>query len=238
MLSVRGLCKARRFRDITFDVHRREVLGLAGLMGAGRTDVVNAIYGLAPADAGTIFVRQHPVRIRSSRDALRAGIGLVTEDRKRFGIVPTLGIQHNLTLAALHRWCRHGFIDPAAEARAADEQIRSFAIRAAGKHQLVDRLSGGNQQKVVLARTLLAEPDILLLDEPTRGIDIAAKREVHAFIGQWVRAGKAVVLVSSELPELLALSDRILVMREGERTAEFEARFTTPEEILKFAMPP
>ncbi len=236
-LSVRGLNKTGKFADVSFDVRRGEVLGLAGLMGAGRSEIVSAIYGLDPADSGEIQVSGRPVIIRKPKDALRAGIGLVTEDRKRFGFVPALGVKQNLTLASLRQWCSAGFIRSESEKRAAEEQVHAFGIKAAHLQQHVEHLSGGNQQKVAIARTLLAGPEILLVDEPTRGIDIAAKAEVHALIRQLARRGKAIVLVSSELPELFSLSDRILVLRQGRVSAEFETRRTTPEEVLKFAMP-
>jgi ABC-type sugar transport system ATPase subunit len=214
-----------------------EILGLGGLMGAGRTDVLNVIYGLAPANAGEIRVRGRIVRIRRPGDALRAGIGLVSEDRKIYGLVPTFGVQSNMTLAALRRWCCAGFVDTAAERKIADQQIGRLGIRAQHRNQPVLRLSGGNQQKVVLARTLLTGPDILLVDEPTRGIDIGAKAEVHAIIRELARAGKAVVVVSSELPELLSLSHRVLVMRQGVITGELNPREATPEQFLRLAMP-
>lgn len=236
-LSVRHLGKRGRFQRVSFDVRGGEVLGLAGLMGAGRTEVVNAIFGLDASDEGEILVNQRPVRITRPRDALRAGIGLVSEDRKQFGLVPGLGVRCNITLSSLRRWSRAGFIEEAVENRVAVEQVRALSIKAADLDQPVAHLSGGNQQKVVLARTLLTQPRILLLDEPTRGIDIAAKAEVHAIIAQLVREGLAVVLVSSELPELLSLSDRLLVMCQGSVTAELDARQTHSEEILKFAMP-
>lgn len=236
-LSVRGLRKTGWFREVSFEVRRGEILGLAGLMGAGRTALVNAIYGLEPAEAGEIRVNGKAVGIRQPADALAAGIGLVSEDRKVFGLVPTLGVRPNMTLSALQRWCRCGVIHHAAEARAAEEQLRALAIKTSSPDEPVEHLSGGNQQKVVLARTLLTEPQILLLDEPTRGIDIAAKAEVHALIARLAALGKAAVLVSSELPELFRLSSRMLVMRQGEVTAELDARRTTSEEVLKFAMP-
>jgi ABC-type sugar transport system ATPase subunit len=236
-LAVRGLSKAGRFRDVSFQVRRGEVLGFAGLMGAGRTDVVNALYGLAPADTGEILVHGRPARIRSPRQAIRLGLGLVTEDRKEFGLVLPMSVKHNLTLTDLRRCCRAGVIRHATENRLADERLSAFAIRAAHRNQAVGLLSGGNQQKVVMAKTLLAEPQILLLVEPTRGIDIGAKAEVHALIAGLARAGKAVVLVSSELPELLALSDRLVVLREGVVTAELDARQAAPEQVLRLAMP-
>ncbi len=236
-LSVCGLGKTGRFENVSFDVHPGEILGIAGLMGAGRTDVLNAIYGLHPADAGEIRVEDHPVTVAKPRDALRAGIGLVSEDRKQFGFVPWLGVKQNMTLASLRRWCHLGRIDHDAENRAVEDQVQAFGIRSAGNDQPVVRLSGGNQQKVVLARSLLAEPKILLLDEPTRGIDIAAKAEVHELIARLAETGKAIVLVSSELPELLSLSHRLLVLSEGRLTAELDPQRTSQEEILKFAMP-
>jgi len=232
-LEVRGLTKPGQFRDISFTLRRGEILGLAGLMGAGRTDVVNAIYGLAPATSGEIRIHGRSVRISGPAAAIAAGIALVSEDRKEFGLVLPMSLQHNLTLASL----RQRWIDQRQESALADAQIRSFGIRAAGRHQAVMHLSGGNQQKVVLAKAMLTEPDILILDEPTRGIDIGAKTEIYALINRLACAGRAVLLVSSELPELLLLSDRLLVMREGAVSAEFDTRQTTQEEILKFAMP-
>jgi ABC-type sugar transport system ATPase subunit len=237
ILSVSQLEKRGRFRGVSFDVKPGEILGLAGLMGAGRTDVLHAIYGLEPADRGSIFVGGESVRIRNPAEALAAGIALVTEDRKEFGIVPTLGVRANMTLAALREWCRAGVVRQGAERRVAAEQIRAFGIQVRHPDQSVEYLSGGNQQKVVLARALLTSPRVLLLDEPTRGIDIGAKAEVHALITRLTASGSAVVLVSSEMPELFSLSHRILVLRQGEVTAELETRNATPEEVLRYAMP-
>jgi inositol transport system ATP-binding protein len=237
VLAVRGLSKAGRFREVHLELRRGEVVGLAGLMGAGRTDVVNALYGLAPADAGEIRVRGRPARIRSPGDALARGIAWIGEDRKESGLIPRLSVKHNVTLASLARCCRRGFIRRREESRLAEEQIRALGIKTPDANRPVDLLSGGNQQKVVLARALLTGPDILLLDEPTRGIDIAAKAEVHNLIARLVADGKAVLLVSSELPELFALSDRILVMRQGTVTARLDTRATTPEEVMRHAMP-
>jgi len=233
VLEVEGLTRQDKFGKASFKVHRGEVLGLAGLMGAGRTDLANAIYGLAPATAGEIRVHGRPVRINCPAAALSAGIALVSEDRRQFGLVPQMSVACNLTLASLRNW----IIDGRAEDRVAEEQIRAFAIKATDPSQPVMSLSGGNQQKVVIAKALLTQPEILILDEPTRGIDIGAKAEVYAIVNRLARAGKAILLISSELPELLALSDRILVMRQGALTAELDPRQTSQEEILKFAMP-
>ncbi len=233
VLAVNGLARGEAFRDVSFTLHGGEVLGLAGLMGAGRTDVAHAIYGLEPATAGEIRLRGKPLRIARPADAIAAGIALVSEDRRQFGLVPQMSLAHNITLASL----RDRIVDRRAEHAAADEQIRALAIKATNRNQPVSHLSGGNQQKAVIAKALLTEPDVLILDEPTRGIDIGAKAEVYAIVKRLARAGKAILLISSELSELLALSDRILVMRQGVLTTELDPCRTSQEEILKFAMP-
>ncbi len=237
VMSVRGLSRAGAFRDVSFELRRGEVLGLAGLMGAGRSEVVAAIFGLVPADGGEIRLRGKTVRIRRPADAIRLGIGMVTEDRKGYGIVPDMSVRHNLTLASLRDCCSGPLIQHAREAAVAAEAIGRFAIKTSGQRSKVSQLSGGNQQKVVIARTMLADPEIVILDEPTRGIDVGAKAEVHGIIGEFVRKGRTVILVSSEISELLALCDRILVMREGEITAELDPARTTSEEILGYAIP-
>jgi ABC-type sugar transport system ATPase subunit len=236
-LSVSSLSSPGRFHNISFTARRGEVLGLAGLMGAGRTELVSALYGLAPAETGEIRVQGRPARIRAPRDAIRNGIALASEDRKRFGLVLPMSVKENITLANLRCCCRGWLIRRGAEDRLADDRIRQFGVKTPGRHTPAGNLSGGNQQKIVLAKALLADPDVLLLDEPTRGIDINAKAEVHALIRQLAQSGKAILLVSSELPELFALSDRILVMREGSITAERDPRLTTPGEVLRLAMP-
>lgn len=236
-LSVRGLSRAGAFRDVSFDVHRGEVLGLAGLMGAGRSEVASAIFGLTAADDGDISVNGRPAKIRRPSDAMHLGIGMVTEDRRGYGIIPEMSVCHNTTLAALATCCHGLFIDHQREAAVAAETISRYAVKTRDCRQPVGQLSGGNQQKVVIARTMLAEPDIVILDEPTRGIDIGAKAEVHAIVSALARGGKAVILISSELPELLSLCDRILVMRQGELSAELDPAETTQEEVLKHAIP-
>ncbi len=236
-LEVQGLGRRHRFRDVSFAVRQGEVVGLAGLMGAGRTEVASAIYGLAPADEGEVRAFGHPVRLKHPRDALALGIAMVTEDRRESGLVPQLALRENMTLASLRQFCRGPFIDHAREARIAAEQVRAFAIKEAGSRQPVSRLSGGNQQKVLLARALLTRPRILILDEPTRGIDVAAKADIYALIRRLAAEGMAVLLVSSELPEILALSHRVLVMREGRLAGELDPRTASAAEVLHLAMP-
>jgi inositol transport system ATP-binding protein len=237
ILEVRGLSRPPRFRDISLALRRGEILGLAGLMGAGRTDVASAIFGLAPATSGEIYVHGRPVRIQSPAAAMAHGIAMVTEDRKKFGFVPEMSIQENVTLSALSRYCRGPFLRRAAEGDVADRQIARFAIRAAGRRQRVMDLSGGNQQKVALARALLTDPEILILDEPTRGIDVGAKSEIYGMIAGLAKQGKAILLISSELNEILSLSHRIVVMREGSAVAGLLPAATNSREILRFAMP-
>jgi inositol transport system ATP-binding protein len=236
LLEVRGLTRSGKFQDVNFRLRRGEILGFAGLMGAGRTEMGNAIYGLEPPETGTILLWGKPVNITSPADAIGHGIGMVSEDRKEFGLVLQLSVQQNLTLAGLARCSRGPLISASKEQRLADEQIQAFNIRTPSREQIVERLSGGNQQKVVIARALLTEPDVLILDEPTRGIDIGAKAEVYALVQKLAAQGKAILLISSELPEILALSHRILVMRAGRLVAELDPRTATQEAILHAAM--
>jgi len=237
LLEVRGLSKPGSFREVGFTVRRGEILGITGLMGAGRTGVIHAICGIEPAMAGEIRVGGQPTRIRSPRDAISSGIAAVTEDRKTYGLVPAMSLKHNLTLSSLTRCARGWIIDHRAEARVAQEQIRAFSIRARDAGLEARSLSGGNQQKVVIAKALLTNPSILLLDEPTRGIDVGAKAEIHAIVRRLASEGKAIVMASSEMNEILSLSDRILVMCEGRVAAELNPEHTTPEEIMKWALP-
>ena len=236
-LTVHHLTRHGHFQDVSFELRRGEVLGIAGLMGAGRTELAEALSGLSPADDGEIQAHGRSTPIKSPRDALAQRIAMVSEDRHKYGLIPFMSVTHNLTLSSLRKCCRMFWIERQKENRAADCQIRTFAIRTPDRSQKVVYLSGGNQQKVVMARTLLTEPDILILDEPTRGIDVGAKAEIYGIIADLARTGKAIIMISSELPEILLLSSRILVMREGKITAELDPRRTTQAEILKYAMP-
>lgn len=220
----------------SFNVRRGEVLGIAGLMGAGRSDLLMAIFGAhAGRVTGDVFVEGERVRFTSPAEAIRHGIGFVTEDRKRFGLILEQTILNNMTLASLRRVSGRFVTDADAEAAAGERASRDLRIKANNVWTVAGTLSGGNQQKVVLAKWLLTKPRVLFLDEPTRGIDIGAKQEIYAQINALAREGLAIVLVSSELPEVLGLSDRIIVLHEGRVTGEFTRARATPESIMACA---
>ncbi len=234
VLRATGLTRRGAFEDVSFSLRAGEVLGLAGLVGAGRTEICRALFGIDQLDHGEIHVEGRPYRPRSPRDAARAGLALVPEDRQVHGLAALRPLGENLSLSALHRFSPWGLLDSKAELAAASEMISRLNLRASSPEQRTGQLSGGNQQKAVLAKWLLACSRIFLLDEPTRGIDIAAKNEVAALIDELARQGAAILLVSSELPELLQLADRILVLRHGRLAAELPGQ-TTQEEILRHA---
>jgi ABC-type sugar transport system ATPase subunit len=233
-LEVRGLCLGGRFRGVNLRVHASEILGLAGLVGAGRTDLIETLYGLHPGYTGTVLLDGRPVQLRRPQTAHDLGIRLVPEDRKRQGLVLQHSVRRNVALSMLERLRRAlGLADARAEARLAAHACRELAIRAPTIETPASALSGGNQQKVMLARALTEECRLLLIDEPTRGVDVAAKQEIHDRICKLARAGAAILLVSSDLPELMALADRVLVLRAGTPAAEFDARSTTQEQVLR-----
>jgi ribose/xylose/arabinose/galactoside ABC-type transport system permease subunit/ABC-type branched-subunit amino acid transport system ATPase component len=234
-LSVRNLCSVGRFADISFDVRGGEIVALAGLVGAGRTDVAQAIFGAAPLGSGQIMIDGRSVAIRSPRQAVARGLAYVPEDRQRDGLLLSFNIPANTTLADLRESSCFGWLRPRRERDIAQRWRDRLVIRLRDLAQPARELSGGNQQKVVLGKWLHAEPHILLLDEPTRGIDIGAKAEVHKLMSELARQGKAILLISSDLPEVLAMSDRVLVMREGRITAEFGASEATQEKVMAAA---
>ncbi len=215
VLSVNGLTRVGEFSDVSFSVRSGEILGLAGLVGAGRTEVARAIFGLDRHDEGTVELHGSEVTIRAPRDAVRAGIAYVPEDRKRDGIVPQLSIKDNISLAVLKRVSLAGWVKTRAERDLAREKAVELAVSPPNIAPRVDTLSGGNQQKVVFAKWLAAAPHVLILDEPTRGVDVGAKADIHTIIGELAAQGAAIIMISSELPEVLAVSDRIVVLHEG-----------------------
>jgi ABC-type sugar transport system ATPase subunit len=222
--------------DVDLTVRAGEIVGLAGLMGAGRTEVVEALYGVYGAVRGSISLDDSRYRPSSPRAAIRRGLALVAEDRKTQSLVLDNTVRFNASLAALRRFRRYGRVHRRAERRAVDEQIAALRVRTPGGEAVVGTLSGGNQQKVVLAKCLLTRPSVLLLDEPTRGIDVGAKAEIHGICRRLAAQGTAILLVSSEMPELLALCDRIVVLCEGRVTAVLDSDEASQEAILTAAM--
>jgi len=232
VLEVRGLTRPGVFRDISFSLRRGEILGMFGLVGAGRSEVARVIFGVDPHESGEIQIEGHPVQINSPAAALRHGISYVPEDRHQQGLVLAFPIVANVTLPILRRISRLGLLDRGREWGVARSYAERLQVKAAGLDESVAALSGGNQQKVVLAKWLATGPSILILDEPTRGIDIGTKAEVHRTISHLATEGMAILLISSELPEVLAMADRILVMHEGKITGEFLRGQTDQEEVM------
>jgi rhamnose transport system ATP-binding protein len=235
-LRLRGVgCLAGGVKDVSFDVRAGEILGLAGLVGAGRTELARVLFGLTPADTGQILVRGEPCTIRSPRDAVDLGIAYVPEDRRRHGVVLEMPVGQNISLAVHRRLFTGGWLRFRAERTTAENFIRRLAIKTAGPEAAAGNLSGGNQQKVALARWLATEPRILILDEPTQGVDVGAKSEIHRIIRQLANEGLAVILISSDLPEIIGMSDRIGVMREGRLVTVLPAR-TAAEAVMAAAL--
>jgi len=237
LMSVRGLGKENAFSDISFDVYHGEVLGFAGLIGARRTDVGLALFGVEPADLGEITFEGKDLKIRSADQALQLGIAYVTEDRRQLGLIMPMSIVTNISLPMLRRYLtRLGLIKQGEENAIAEEYRRRLSIHTPSVKAELEKLSGGNQQKVLLSKWLNVQPKLFILDEPTRGIDVGAKAEVHHMINDLTAQGLGVILISSDLPEVLAMSDRILVMREGKQMGIFDREEATQENIMTAAM--
>jgi inositol transport system ATP-binding protein len=241
VLEVQGLIRmgdandphAVRVRDVSLTAHAGEILGIGGLIGAGRTELARAIFGADPIDSGKVLIEGQEVAITTPQDAIRHGIGLVPEDRKQQALFLSLAIRPNLSMAALDGLTeRFGFVSGRKERALVERYRQKLSIRMASQDQPVGNLSGGNQQKVVLARWLALNPKVLIVDEPTRGIDIAAKNEVHHLLFELAEAGIAVIVISSEMPELLRLADRIVTMREGRVTGELMRDQATEESLM------
>ena len=231
------LAGEKKVKNASFSVYKGEILGISGLMGSGRTELVSAIFGALPKESrGEIFLEGEKVKITSPMDAIKKGIGLVTEDRKAFGLVLAHTVLNNMTISSLetvsNRW---GVINKAKERKLAREYVDRLSIKTPGLDVAIDTLSGGNQQKVIIAKWLNTKPKVLILDEPTRGIDVGAKVEIYNLLNRLVEEGVAVIIISSELPEVMGMSDRILVMFEGEITAEFNREETEKELIMEYA---
>lgn len=232
VLQVEGLSREGLFRDVSFELRQGEILGMAGLVGAGRTDVARAIFGIDPATGGVIKIDGQPVKITSPEQAMRLGLAYVPEDRQHHGLILPLPISQNITLPILSEFARMGWLIGQGEQQTARQAATQMEVRAAGLWQKARELSGGNQQKVVLAKWLTTKPRILILDEPTRGIDVGTKAAVHGLMSQLAAQGMAIIMISSELPEVLGMSDRILVMREGRLTGELSRSEATQEKVM------
>lgn len=213
LLEVRKLCSARLFKDISFEVAAGEIVGFAGLMGSGRTEVMRAVFGLDGYDSGEVIFRGRP--LRGIRQSIESGLIMLSEDRRREGIIPTMSVAHNTAVSSLDKFFRHGRWQRETEREACAQMCTRMRVKTASMETLISTLSGGNQQKVLLARWMVREPALLILDEPTRGIDVGAKNEVYQLMVQLAREGKGIVMVSSELPELVGMCDRVYVMHEG-----------------------
>jgi ribose transport system ATP-binding protein len=221
---------------VSFSLRRGEIVGITGLLGAGRTELARAIVGAEPPEAGRVMVKGRAVAVRRPKDALALGLGLVPEDRKTQGLVLGLSVERNVALPNTPRLSKWGLVRSAAETALAERWVREMRIKTPTLAQPARLLSGGNQQKVVLGKWLAADVDVLIVDEPTRGIDVPAKVEIYDLMNRLTAEGKGIVMISSELPEVLGMSDRVLVMRGGAVVAEREATRTTQAEVLAFAL--
>jgi ribose transport system ATP-binding protein len=235
-LRLEGIELAGKLHNINLTLRQGEIVGLTGLVGAGRTELARVIFGADPPDAGRMYLEGQPVNFRSPRQAIDSGIGLLTEDRKSQGLVLNMMVRENTTMANLSRLVRRGFVDIRAEREVTQTYIRDLLIKTPSTEQKVRNLSGGTQQKVVLSKWLFTQSKVLIFDEPTRGIDVGAKAEIYQLMWKLVSQGIAILMISSELPEVLKMCDRILVMHEGEITGELKREQADQEKIMALAM--
>ena len=235
VLKVEHLNAGRMVKDVSFELHKGEILGFSGLMGAGRTEPARALFGADPKDSGDIYVNGQKVDIKTPQDAVKCGIGYLSEDRKRFGIVVDKTVAENSTMATMENFMKGIFIDKKKEKDVAQEYVEALKTKTPSVDQLVVNLSGGNQQKVVIAKWLVRNCDILIFDEPTRGIDVGAKSEIYHLMNELVAEGKSIIMISSEMTEILRMSDRIVVMCEGRKTGELGIEEATQERIMHAA---
>jgi ribose transport system ATP-binding protein len=236
ILEVKNLCRRQQLKDISFTLHRGEILGFAGLVGAGRTELAEAIFGADPADSGEIILKGESVKIRSTLQAKNLSIGLVTEDRKETGLVLPMDVTENTTITDLKSVSKGIILDRKAEEKIAQKYVDSLKTKTPSLHQKINNLSGGNQQKVAVAKWLYSNSDVLILDEPTRGIDVGAKFDIYCLMNELTEQGKAIIMISSELPEVLGMSDRVLVMHGGQIKGELSGEDMTAEKVMKLAI--
>ena len=238
VLSVKNLHRGTVVKDVSFELHRGEILGFAGLMGAGRTEVLETLFGIHKADSGEVSVKGQPVRVTRPKDAIDAGMALLTEDRKLTGIMGVLSVRDNMIMAALPKYSPNGILQKKRIEADCEAQREALALKTPSLDQHIQNLSGGNQQKVLISRWLLTLPDILMIDEPTRGIDVGAKSEIHRLMSTLAQQGKAIIMVSSEMPEVHGMSDRVIVMHDGSVSGVVDRADATQEVILQLATGP
>ena len=237
VLEVRNLVREPNTKNVSFKVHAGEIVGMAGLVGAGRSETAQVIFGITPAHSGEILIHDKAVSINNPSQAIENGIAYVPEDRATQGLIKPMSIKDNVAMVVLERMANSSFIDFASEQTLANDAIKQFEIRAYGPEQVANKLSGGNQQKVVISKWLASEPKLLIMDEPTRGVDVGAKSEIHRLMSQLAaERGLAILMISSELPEVLGMSDRVLVMRQGSLVAEFTREEVTQEKVAAAMM--
>jgi ABC-type sugar transport system ATPase subunit len=235
VLEVQGLNRGKKVKNVSFRLRSGEVLGIAGLVGSGRSELAESIFGIRPAASGTIAVNGKTVTIRHPKQAIAHKIAMITEDRKQTGLNLKTSVEHNISMVSIAKLAKAGIIDKSRESEAAEKYIKSLNIKTYSRKAPVTSLSGGNQQKVVLAKWLLDEPDIIIFDEPTRGIDVGAKRDIYLLIGELAKKGKGIIFISSEMPEVMGISDRILVMSEGAVAGELSREEFSQETIMNYA---
>lgn len=235
VLEVKNLCSGNTIKNVSFQLRKGEILGFSGLMGAGRTEVARAIFGADPYDCGEIYIKGERVEIRTPADAVQHGIGYLSEDRKRYGLMLIKSVAENTAIANMDRYIKFGFINDRKMKEEALEYNTKLRTKTPSMNQLLKNLSGGNQQKVIIARWLIKNSDILIFDEPTRGIDVGAKSEIYTLINELAAQGKSIIMISSELVEILRLSDRVLVMCEGRKTGELDIAEANQENIMKLS---
>ncbi|MEG2623739.1 MAG: sugar ABC transporter ATP-binding protein, partial [Clostridia bacterium] len=233
ILEVKGLTRAGQYEDITFTLHRGEILGFVGLVGSGRTELMHSLFGMTKPDTGEIVLRGKTVHFKRPNDAISAGISYVTEDRKGDGLVLPMSVHHNVTLPSLRDFVHVGLLRRKAEDDVVNDEVKALGVRVNNTRQPVKSLSGGNQQKVILAKWMLTKPEIIIFDEPTRGIDVGAKSEIYKIMCEYVAAGNAVIMVSSEMPEAIGMSDRLIVLSNHRCSGQLSREEFSQEAIIR-----
>jgi rhamnose transport system ATP-binding protein len=236
IFRVEGLSRTGFFKNISFSVRRGEIVALTGLVGAGRTEICESIYGIAPRDSGRFFLEGKEITINTPAEALMQGIGYLPEDRMKQGLVLDWDLIRNITLASLRSFCKNGFMQPSKERDMALSLADNLKVKASNIYAKAATLSGGNQQKLIVAKLLTSKLKLIILDEPTKGVDVGAKTEIYRIMNQLAEEGYGIIMISSEMPEVLGMSDRIVVIREGRKSAEFETPNASQQAILESAM--